>query len=100
MSSLVTMTPPNQQRPLPVFKTGACSVITAQKMADGTIPHSPQASVIRFQESMEKKNSVHSQGSPSFINPLYHSVWAFEKYHHSVQTPCTLNGAFEARVYQ
>jgi len=30
---------------------------------------------------------------------LYHSAWAFERYHHSVQTPCTLSGAFEARVH-
>ena len=25
--------------------------------------------------------------------------WAFERYRHSVQTPCTLSGAFEARVH-
>ena len=31
---------------------------------------------------------------------LYHSAWAFERYRHSVQTPCTLSGAFEAMVYQ
>ena len=29
---------------------------------------------------------------------LYHSVWAFERHHHSGQIPCTLSGAFEARV--
>jgi len=31
---------------------------------------------------------------------LYHSAWAFERYPHSVQSPCTLRGVFEARVYQ
>ena len=31
---------------------------------------------------------------------LYHSAWVFERYRHSVQMPCTLSSAFEARVYQ
>jgi len=31
---------------------------------------------------------------------LYHSAWAFERYCHSVQNPCTLSGAFEARVHE
>jgi len=30
---------------------------------------------------------------------LYHSVWAFERYRHSVQTPCTISSAFEGRVH-
>jgi len=34
------------------------------------------------------------------MRTLYHSAWVFERYRHSVQTPCTLSGAFEARVYQ
>ena len=36
----------------------------------------------------------------SMVCDLYHSVWAFERYRHSVQTPCTLSAAFEARVYE
>jgi len=37
------------------------------------------------------------------LHHLYHSAWAFERptvyrQAHSVQTPCTLSGAFEARV--
>ena len=30
---------------------------------------------------------------------FYYSAWAFERYRHSAQTPCTLRGAFEAWVY-
>jgi len=44
--------------------------------------------------------SAHSYIMNSVYSILYHSAWAFERYRHSVQIPCTLSGAFEARVYQ
>jgi len=36
----------------------------------------------------------------SVHNTLEHSAWASERYRHSVQNPCTLSGAFEARVHE
>ena len=44
------------------------------------------------------RNEIISVIGITKFNYFVHSAWAFERYRHSVQPPCTLSGAFEARV--